>query len=127
MKKGDELKIEEKLSIKTEEEKKVEEKKQEQMIQKNLIIENEQKRSKELNLIKKQEMEKQKRQEEQIKQYYYECYLDGEKCKNENLYINHFKKIHPNDSPFYCYYCNKAFYSMTAIKSHNSAKGHNII
>ena len=55
---------------------------------------------------------------------YYECYLDGKTFNNEKEYVTHFKNCHPDDYPFYCYNCQKGFYSKMAIKNHNKMKKH---
>ena len=96
MKKQEELKREEELKRKEEELKKQEDKKQNEIIN----------------------------DSSNNNSYYYECYIDGKKFKTEKGYLNHFKKLHNDDYPFYCDECNLGFYSYEDIRKHSEDKGH---
>ena len=54
----------------------------------------------------------------------YECYLDNKTFPTEKLYIEHFRKEHKDDYPFYCYICKKGFLSEGAINNHCKSKNH---
>jgi hypothetical protein len=69
--------------------------------------------------IKEKNQLKKKKEEYNIKKaYYYKCYLDGIKFRNEKKYTEHFEIYHPDDFPFYCYYCQMGFYSNKEYDEH---------
>ena len=114
LKRQEELKRLEELKKKIEENKRqeyIERIREEKILQLNNLVLKEQEQNDSLQNIKKNE-------------YYYECYHDSITFETEQKYINHFRKFHPNDFPFYCDICNKGFYSYKAINEHNRAKGH---
>ena len=112
----EELKRQEELKRLEELKKKIEENKRQEYIER--IRE-----EKILQLLKEQE-QNDSLQNIKKNEYYYECYHDSITFETEQKYINHFRKFHPNDFPFYCDICNKGFYSYKAINEHNRAKGH---
>ena len=121
LKRQEELRIKEELRQK-EELKKIEElkKQKEEKQQENIEKIKEEKK---LQLLEEQEQNTNV-QNINKNEYYYECYHDSITFETEQQYINHFRKFHPNDFPFYCDICNKGFYSYKAINEHNRAKGH---
>ena len=70
------------------------------------------------NVIKQEKIEKKVRNME----YYYKCYIDKKAFISEREYVEHFRKYHKNDYPFYCEKCNKGFYSYQSSKNHNKFK-----
>ena len=75
--------------------------------------------------LMQKEIDENKRQEKIKKmKCYYECYIDKKVFKSENEYLEHFKKYHKNDFPFYCEICNEGFYSYKSINAHYRDKGH---
>ena len=64
--------------------------------------------------------------EEEIKdnEIYYECYHDNKKFSTQKLYIEHFRKEHPNDYPFYCDECQKGFRNENDLYIHYNSKKH---
>ena len=49
---------------------------------------------------------------------YYKCQKDEKLFETEEEYINHFKKYHPYDFPFYCKECNIGFSNNKSLKNH---------
>ena len=75
---------------------------------------------------KNEEIKKQEDIQIEIDQYnvikHYKCYIDKKAFISEREYVEHFRKYHKNDYPFYCEKCNKGFYSYQSSKNHNKFK-----
>ena len=85
-------------------------------------------KKKEVENDKKQELESQEESQNTPKEKKagnFVCYLDLNEFETEKGYIKHFKNCHPEDYPFYCYDCQKGFFSNNAIENHCKSKGHN--
>ena len=122
--KSEELKRQELIKKQTELKKQEELKKEEEIKKQEKKRQEELKREEELN--KNEEIKKQEDIQIEIDQYnvikHYKCYIDKKAFISEREYVEHFRKYHKNDYPFYCEKCNKGFYSYQSSKNHNKLK-----